>query len=151
LGGTHITLKTRTDTLEVHLGPTAFLNEKNVAISKGDTLVIGSRVAVDAEPVFIAKEVKKGDSVWTLRDGAGLPFWRGAWRTAVSRDQLERLRPFVRTIDKTFKANNFPAADWMSRLRNRRGEGEREHRRTRKPRPQRGRGARDRRLHENGI
>jgi len=78
LGGTHITLKTSVDTLEVHLGPTAFLNEKKVAIAKGDTLVIvGSRVAVDGEPVFIAKEVKKGDSVWTLRDAAGLPLWRG--------------------------------------------------------------------------
>ncbi len=77
LGGTHITLKTSADTLEVHLGPTAFLKEKKVAIAKGDALVVvGSRVAVDAEPVFIAKEVKKGDSVWTLRDAAGLPLWR---------------------------------------------------------------------------
>jgi hypothetical protein len=78
LGGTHITLMTSADTLEVHLGPTTFLNEKTVAIAKGDTLVVvGSHVAVDGEPVFIAKEVKKGDSVWTLRDAAGLPLWRG--------------------------------------------------------------------------
>ena len=78
LGGTHITLKTSGETLEVHLGPTAFLNDKKVAIAKGDTLVIvGSRVTVDDERVFIAKEVKKGDSVWTLRDAAGLPLWRG--------------------------------------------------------------------------
>jgi hypothetical protein len=77
-GGTHITLKTGTETLEVHLGPTAFLNEKKVAIAKGDTLVVvGSRVAVDDERVFIAKEVKKGDRLWTLRDAAGLPLWRG--------------------------------------------------------------------------
>jgi hypothetical protein len=78
LGGTHITLKTSAETLEVHLGPTAFLNEKKVTIAKGDTLVVvGSRVAVDGDRVFIAKEVKKGDSVWTLRDAAGLPLWRG--------------------------------------------------------------------------
>jgi hypothetical protein len=78
LGGTHLTLKTKADTLEVHLGPTAFLNEKKVAIAKGDTLmIVGSRVTVDGEPVFIAKEVRKGDSVWTLRDAAGLPLWRG--------------------------------------------------------------------------
>jgi hypothetical protein len=78
LGGTHITLKTSADTLDVHLGPTAFLNEKKVAIAKGDTLmVVGCRVAVDDERVFIAKEVKKSDSVWTLRDAAGLPLWRG--------------------------------------------------------------------------
>jgi hypothetical protein len=78
LGGTHLTLKTKTETLEVHLGPTAFLNEKKLAISSGDTLVItGSRVTVDGENVFIAKEVKKGDSAWTLRDASGLPLWRG--------------------------------------------------------------------------
>jgi hypothetical protein len=81
LGGTHLTLKTKTETLEVHLGPTAFLNEKNVAIAKGDTLVItGSRVTVDNEKAFIAKEVKKGDNTWTLRDAAGLPMWRAGGR-----------------------------------------------------------------------
>ena len=78
LGGTHITLKTSGEALEVHLGPTAFLSDKKVAIAKGDTLVVvGSRVTVDDERVFIAKEVKKGASVWTLRDAAGLPLWRG--------------------------------------------------------------------------
>jgi hypothetical protein len=78
LGGTHVTLKTSAETLQVHLGPTAFLNEKKVVIAKGDTLVVvGSRVTVDGERAFIAKEVRKGDSVWTLRDAAGLPLWRG--------------------------------------------------------------------------
>jgi hypothetical protein len=52
-----------------------------VAIAKGDTLVVvGSRVTVDGDSVFIAKEVKKGDSAWTLRDAAGLPLWRGGRR-----------------------------------------------------------------------
>jgi hypothetical protein len=81
LGGTHLTLKTKTETLEVHLGPTAFLNEKKVMIAKGDRLVItGSRVTVDSEKVFIAKEVQKGDNTWTLRDAAGLPMWGGGGR-----------------------------------------------------------------------
>ena len=78
LGGTHLTVKTSAETLEVHLGPTAFLNEKKLAIAKGDTLeIIGSRVTVDGDRVFIAKAVKKGDSTWTLRDATGLPLWRG--------------------------------------------------------------------------
>jgi hypothetical protein len=78
LSGTHLTLRTATEAVEVHLGPTTFLAEKNVAISKGDTLTItGSRVAVDGERVFIAREVKKGGTTWTLRDAAGLPLWRG--------------------------------------------------------------------------
>jgi hypothetical protein len=78
LGGTHLTLKGPTETLEVHLGPTAFLNEQKVAVAKGDTLeIVGSRVTVDDERVFIAKSVRKGASVWTLRDASGLPLWRG--------------------------------------------------------------------------
>lgn len=78
MGGTHLTLETATEMLVVHLGPTAFLNEKKIAIGKGDTLVItGSRVTVDGESVFIAKEVKRADTIWTLRDAAGLPLWRG--------------------------------------------------------------------------
>lgn len=77
LGGTHVTLRTGTETLEVHLGPTAFLNEQKVVVAKGDTLeIVGSRVTVDGEPVFIAKSAKKGSSVWTLRDASGLPLWR---------------------------------------------------------------------------
>lgn len=77
LGGTHITVTTNGETLEVHLGPTAFLTANNVVIAKGDALVIvGSRVTVDGDRVFIAREVKKGKTVWTLRDAAGLPMWR---------------------------------------------------------------------------
>jgi hypothetical protein len=78
LGGTHLTLKTGTETFEVHLGPTAYLNEQKVVVAKGDTLeIVGSRVTVDDDQVFIAKSVKKGTSAWTLRDAAGLPLWRG--------------------------------------------------------------------------
>lgn len=81
LGGTHIALRTGAAAIEVHLGPTAFMNEKKVAVAKGDVLeILGSRVTIDDEPVFLAKEVKKGDSVWTLRDAAGLPLWAGRGR-----------------------------------------------------------------------
>jgi hypothetical protein len=81
LGGTHLRLKTKTETLDVHLGPATFLTEKKVEISNGDTLAItGSRVTVDGEGVLIAREVRKGDTTWTLRDAAGLPLWRGSGR-----------------------------------------------------------------------
>ncbi len=77
LGGTHLSLKTGTETRGVRLGPTAFLNEQKVVAAKGDTLeIVGSNVTVDGERVFIAKSVKKGSSVWTLRDASELPLWR---------------------------------------------------------------------------
>jgi hypothetical protein len=76
LGGTHVTLKTSTETLEVHLGPTAFLKEKNVTLGKGDAVdILGSRVTIADKPVLLAKEVKKGDTAWTLRDSSGRPLW----------------------------------------------------------------------------
>lgn len=81
LGGTHVTLKTIAGTVYVHLGPTAFLDEQKIAIAKGDTLeIVGSRVTVDDQSVLLAKSVKKGDSLWTLRDASGLPLWRGGPR-----------------------------------------------------------------------
>ena len=76
LGGTHLTFKTATETLEVHLGPTAFLKEKKVALAKGDEIeLLGSRVTLDGEQVILVREVRKGTDTWTLRDASGRPLW----------------------------------------------------------------------------
>ena len=81
LGGTHLTLKTEKETLEVHVGPTAYLTEKGITLVKGDTLeILGSRVTIDEEPVVIARQIKKGDNTWTLRDASGRPMWSGRGR-----------------------------------------------------------------------
>lgn len=81
LGGTHLTVKTEKETLEVHVGPTAYLTEKGITLAKGDTLeILGSRVTIDNEPVVIARQIKKGDNTWTLRDAAGRPLWSGRGR-----------------------------------------------------------------------
>jgi hypothetical protein len=75
-GGTHLVLKTETGTLGVHVGPTAYLQEKGITLAKGDVLeVFGSRVTIDGQAVVIARQIKKGDSTWTLRDAAGRPLW----------------------------------------------------------------------------
>jgi hypothetical protein len=81
LGGTHLTAKTEKETLEVHVGPTAYLTEKGITLVKRDTLeILGSRVTIDKEPVVIARQIKKGDNTWTLRDAAGRPLWSGRGR-----------------------------------------------------------------------
>ena len=81
LGGTHLTVKTEKETLEVHVGPTAYLTEKGITLAKGDTLeILGSRVTIDKEPVVIARQIKKGDNTWTLRDATGRPMWSGRGR-----------------------------------------------------------------------
>ncbi len=81
LGGTHLTLKTDKETLEVHLGPTAFLRDQQAEIAKGDAVeIVGSRVVIDDETVVLAREVKKGGRTWTLRDASGRPLWAGQGR-----------------------------------------------------------------------
>jgi hypothetical protein len=81
LGGTHLTVKTEKETLEVHVGPTAYLTEKEITLATGDTLeILGSRVAIDKESVVIARQIKKGDNTWTLRDASGRPLWSGRGR-----------------------------------------------------------------------
>lgn len=81
LGGTHVALKTATEVLSVHLGPTTYMKEKKVDLAPGQTIVVlGSRVTVDGEAVVIAREVTRGSTVWTLRDAAGRPAWSGGPR-----------------------------------------------------------------------
>lgn len=78
LGGTHLTLKTATERLEVHLGPTAFLKDRKVEITRGDAVeILGSRVMLDGESVVLAREIRKGESTWTLRDATGRAIWAG--------------------------------------------------------------------------
>jgi len=80
-GGTHLVLETDTETLEVHLGPTAFLAAQGIALAAGDTVeVLGSRVVIDDQPVLLARELTRGDDRWTLRDSSGRPAWRGGRR-----------------------------------------------------------------------
>ncbi len=79
--GTHVNLKTDSGVLEVHIGPEAFISKQGFTIEKGDTLtVIGSKQVIGGKDALIAKEVKKGDKVLTLRDANGFPKWsrRGA-------------------------------------------------------------------------
>jgi hypothetical protein len=84
-----VLLNTDTGTVEIELGPTTFLNAKKVEIRKGDTLeVTGSRVAIGESHVVLAREIRNGDTAWTLRDATGQPLWspvqtqaRGFWTT----------------------------------------------------------------------
>jgi len=81
LGGTHLVLRAGDSQLPVHLGPRAYLNENKIIVNKGDTVeIVGSRVTLAGEAVVLAKEIRVGTNVWTLRDAAGLPLWRGRGR-----------------------------------------------------------------------
>ena len=70
--GTHLRLKTETGVIEVHVGPTWYLESQKASFAKGDAVTVtGSKVG----GAVIAREVKKGDAVLTLRDKQGVPKW----------------------------------------------------------------------------
>lgn len=79
-GGTHMGLKMEAESLDLHLGPSWFLEKRDLTFSKGvrvqDT---GSRVKYDDADALIAREIKKGDKTLTLRDALGIPVW-SLWR-----------------------------------------------------------------------
>lgn len=76
MGGTHVMLKTDQETIEVHLGPSAFLKEQHLEIAAGDAIeVVGSRVTMHDSQAVLAREVRKQDRSWALRDADGRPEW----------------------------------------------------------------------------
>ncbi|HUL80394.1 MAG TPA: hypothetical protein VL691_24235 [Vicinamibacteria bacterium] len=80
-GGTHVSLQNEGTVMEVHLGPTWFLDREGVELSRGDALeVTGSVVDLGGATVMIARDVKKGQNVVRLRDEQGLPLWAGRSR-----------------------------------------------------------------------
>lgn len=77
MSGTHVRLKTASGTFDVHLGPTTFLEEKKLKLEKGDEIeVLGYRMKMAEDYVVLAREIKRGDETWTLRDANGRPLWR---------------------------------------------------------------------------
>lgn len=74
--GIHITLKSDSGSISVHLGPRWYLDRQKVKIVKGDMItVVGSRIIIEANPVVVAGEVEKGGDTLRLRDRQGFPLW----------------------------------------------------------------------------
>lgn len=79
--GVHLSLQTSEETVDVHLGPSWYLNEQPFSLKSGDQVeVTGPRVTDASSPTIIATQVKSGDTVLNLRDENGLPAWRGMGR-----------------------------------------------------------------------
>ena len=78
--GTHLTLKTANESIEVHLGPAVWLREQGINLTAGDTVeVLGSRVMMRGVPALLARELKKGEMTWTLFAGQGRRGWGPCW------------------------------------------------------------------------
>jgi len=78
--GIHLTLKTGTETVSVHLGPAWYIENQDVKIEPKDAVEIsGSRITFEGKPAILASVVKKGSEMLLLRDENGIPVWSG-WR-----------------------------------------------------------------------
>ena len=62
--------------LDVYLGPTAFVKSFEIAFRKGDRVhVTGSRVKSGGDVVIVAREVRKESTTLYLRAKDGTPYW----------------------------------------------------------------------------
>jgi hypothetical protein len=74
--GTHLIVKGETETQEIHVGPTWYLNQQKYSFAKGDQIeVLGSKVKYQGADIIVARQIKKGGSTWTLRNEQGIPLW----------------------------------------------------------------------------
>lgn len=80
--GTHLILKTAAENMEVHVGPSSYLTEKQFSFAKGDQLeVVGSKVELGTKAVLIAREITKDGNKLVLRNAQGIPMWPRGRRT----------------------------------------------------------------------
>lgn len=79
--GTHLTLKTDSGNLDVHVGPSNFLAQKGFSFAKGDKVeVTGSRVKMNGKDTLIARDVINDSKTLVLRNAQGVPEWSGGPR-----------------------------------------------------------------------
>jgi DNA/RNA endonuclease YhcR with UshA esterase domain len=74
--GTHIVLRTEHGTVLVHVAISRFLREHDFAIRPGDRVqVSGAKIRFRNQEGMIAREIVRGDEVFTLRNTSGKPRW----------------------------------------------------------------------------
>lgn len=72
----HLLVKAGTDTVDVYLCPSSFLDDMGVSFSKGDAVALtGSKVKQGEADLVLAREVVKGTDTLVLRDEKGNPIW----------------------------------------------------------------------------
>ncbi len=77
LEGVHLTVKAKTGTFDVYLGPADFLRIFKTNFPVGSEVeVMGSKVKVDNADVILTREVGVGFADITLRDASGMPEWK---------------------------------------------------------------------------
>lgn len=78
--GMHLQLQAGNETVDVHLGPSWYLENQDIKILPQDKITVtGSIITFDGQTSMIANRVTKGNATLVLRDENGFPMWSG-WR-----------------------------------------------------------------------
>lgn len=73
---THIIITTAQGDMEVHVGPSGYLDKRGFGMHPGDqVLVIGCKTVYEEKPVLVARQIRRGDQSVTLRNMRGDPVW----------------------------------------------------------------------------
>ncbi len=74
--GTHLILKTDNGPVTVHVAVARSLRSRNVKFGYGERVdVIGSKIRYKRADSIIAREIARGNEVFTLRDNTGKLLW----------------------------------------------------------------------------
>lgn len=77
LAGLHLTVKSKTGTFDVYVGPSDFLKFLKASYSVGEQIeVIGSKVKVENADVILTQQVDDGYATVTMRDANGVAEWQ---------------------------------------------------------------------------
>ena len=72
--GPHVTLRTASGVIEIHMGDARLLEANRLSIESGDTLrIIGEEVTLGRQKQFVARIVQKGTQAVLLRSASGFP------------------------------------------------------------------------------
>lgn len=76
--GTHLILKTESASVDVHVGPSSYIEQKQFVFAPGDTIkVVGSKVTITGHEAVVAREITKDGKTLVLRNAQGVPKWSG--------------------------------------------------------------------------
>ena len=76
--GVHLIVDTGKETVDVHLGPSWYLKERDFDFVPEDKItIVGAKVDLNGEQAIFAHQIQKGDAILLLREENGFPLWRG--------------------------------------------------------------------------
>ena len=80
----HLTVQAAEGNYDVHVGPADYVTQQGFSFAAGDQVeIVGSKVELNGTMAVIAREVRKGDKVLSLRDKQGIPLWSRGRRTGM--------------------------------------------------------------------